>query len=95
MTGGGKANTSSHEQINHNTLEPGHSKGPNHPYLAIDNLVKQVKPMEFRNIPVPLCEALAHMMDAFKAIKHSLHENYNDTMATQRVVNLNGRAIFR
>ena len=77
------------------SLNPGHNKGPNHPFAPVDDLIKNVKPMEWNNIPVPLCETISEMQGVFHAIKKSLHENYNEIMMTQRVVNINQRGIAR
>ena len=77
------------------TLNPGHNKGPNHPYLPIDNFIKNIQPMQWNNIPVPLCETISEVQSVFKAIKQSIHDNYNDIVMTQRVVNINQRGIAR
>ena len=64
------------------TLNPGHNKGPNHPYLPIDNFVKNVQPMQWNNIPVPLCETIADIQQVFAAVKQTLHDHYNDIVMT-------------
>jgi len=70
-------------------LEPGLMKGPNASMPLIDDLPKRIPMHAWRNIPIPLQEALIEIMNVFKELKTYLFQNYNNMVNTQRVVNMN------
>lgn len=70
-------------------------KGPNAPFTTIDVFVKDTDPESWRNVPVPLVDAMTHLVACMADIKKSIHSNYNENINTQRAVNLNKLASKR
>ena len=67
-------------------------KGPNAPMVPVDLLIEEVKPGEWKNIPVPLVEAIKMLLDCCTEFKKQIHANYNEVVQTQRVININQMA---
>ena len=63
-----------------NLFNPGMSKGPNAPFPSIDQLVKEIKPDMWNNIPVPVCEAFGQFVNCLVDIKKNIHHNFNENL---------------
>lgn len=70
-------------------LKPRMMKGPNAPLPCVDDLESKVRPFSWNNIPVPVTEAFDEVIKVFNEFKSLIFENYNMTVETQRVVNMN------
>lgn len=64
-------------------------KGPHAPFPSIDLFVKECQPESWKNIPVPLVEAMNLLTKCMHDIKNSIHSNYNDNCTIGRVLHLN------
>ena len=67
-------------------------KGPKHPFVSIDDLLGiELKPIEWRNVPVPLVEFSEQVLVCMEEIKQQIHSNYNDASKMNRSIGLNDR----
>ena len=69
-------------------LNPGAMRGPNHPTPAIDALMNDVKPLQWRNVALPVAEGIERILKCLVAFQEELNTVYNDGIRAQRVVNM-------
>ncbi len=55
-------------------------KGPNAPFASIDIFHAEVKPKEWRNVPVPLVESIELLNTVLLDVKKAIHANFNETV---------------
>ena len=78
----------SSDKVKYN-LNPKMMKGPNAALPITDLFCQEVQPEEWKNIPIPVCEAIMRVREVFLEHKKVGFENFNETVQTQRVINLN------
>ena len=52
-------------------------KGPNAKLDCVDFLSQKVKPATWRNVPLPMVDAVEEIVSVFQAFKKLYHDNYN------------------
>jgi len=76
------------KDLGHQLISPKTMKGPNAAFPSIDHFVSECKPESWKNIPVPLVEAMQLLTECLSDIKKSIHANYNENCQIGRLVNI-------
>lgn len=74
------------DEINIPELVPKTMKGPNHPFDSLDLIERTVTPHEWRNVPIPVTEAIKKIIHCLGHIKLETFENFNEGIKTLRAM---------
>ena len=53
-------------------------KGPNHPFHSLDDLETNVHPEEWRNVAIPVIEAIKKIIRCLGHLKSETFDNFNE-----------------
>ena len=68
-------------------------KGPHHPFPILDEMMCDILPNRWNNVPLPVVDAVRRILDCLVEVKKEMFINFNNNVRLYRDVTINRNSV--